>query len=60
MRCIPWLWTVLILPVGGAANIVSLSSNVVIFMKDVYLEELLETCILYSFNAGCYDWTVSA
>jgi hypothetical protein len=40
-------------------SLVMLSSAVVIFMKDIYLEELLkETCILYFFNIGSYVWSV--
>jgi hypothetical protein len=44
------LQLVLILPV-----IVSLSSAVIIFTKNVYLEDLLETCILYYFSVRCCD-----
>jgi hypothetical protein len=29
--------------------------SVVIFMKNAYLEKLLETSILYFFNTACYD-----
>jgi hypothetical protein len=31
----------------------------VIFMKNFYLKELLEIYVLYFFNIGCYDWTVT-
>lgn len=27
--------------------------------KDAYVEEILETCILYYFSIGYYDWIVS-
>jgi uncharacterized protein YggT (Ycf19 family) len=36
-------------------TVVSLSSTVVILVKNMYLEELLETCILRVINTGCYD-----
>jgi hypothetical protein len=45
----------IILLVGGSVNN-SLSS--IIFMKNAYFEELLEMCILYSFNVDCYARTV--
>jgi hypothetical protein len=38
---------------------VSLSSAVVIVMRNAYLEELHQTHILYYFNTGNYDWIVS-
>jgi hypothetical protein len=44
---IRWLWIVLILLVSGSGNS-SLCHH--------YLEELLETCILYFFSTRCYDW----
>jgi hypothetical protein len=44
--CRRWLQVVLILPVDGSAN-TSLSVVICHFIKNTYLEELLETCILY-------------
>jgi hypothetical protein len=29
------------------------------FIKSAYLVGLVEPCILYVFNIGCYDWIVS-
>jgi hypothetical protein len=50
-----WLQVVLILPVDG-----STSSTIYHFHgKYSYLKELLEACILYFFNIGCYNWIVS-
>jgi hypothetical protein len=51
-----WLYTILILPVGGSA---SSSLSVAILMKNSYLEEFLETTILRFLNIGCYDNTVN-
>jgi hypothetical protein len=39
--------------------IVSLSSVVAIFGGKNPLKELPESCILYFFNTGCYDWLMS-
>jgi hypothetical protein len=30
-----------------------------VFIKKVYLEEFLETRILYFLNSGCYDWILN-
>jgi hypothetical protein len=38
----------------GSAN--SVSSAFVIFMKNVYSKELIETFILYLFKTGFYEW----
>jgi hypothetical protein len=37
------------------STVVSVSSAVVILMKNEYLEALLETYILHFFNTECYD-----
>jgi hypothetical protein len=48
-----WLQVILILLTASA------SSAVVIFVKNVDLEKLLQTCILYVFSIKYYDWIVS-
>jgi hypothetical protein len=51
-----WFQTVqvLILPIT-----VSVSSAEVIFTKNAYLQELPETCILYYFSIGRYEWMIN-
>lgn len=49
----------LILQVGGSPNN-SLSINSCSHIHEtLYLEQLLQTCILYFLNTECYDWIVS-
>jgi hypothetical protein len=43
----------------SAPTAAALTSAVVIFAESAYSEELLEDCISYFFNAGCYSWIVS-
>jgi hypothetical protein len=52
------LQVVLILPASGSSSIIVLVDNCH-FHESVYLEQFLETCMLFSFNARCYDWAVS-
>jgi hypothetical protein len=37
-------------------TIISSASEVIIFMKDIYLEDFLETCMFYVMK--CSDWIV--
>jgi hypothetical protein len=39
---------------------VSLSSTIVNLTENAYLDEIIETCILYFFRIGCCDLTVSS
>jgi hypothetical protein len=44
-----------VLPIAPVSRSVKNSLSVLVFMKNYYLEELLETRILYFFNIGRYS-----
>jgi hypothetical protein len=39
----------------SASGFINLSSAVIIFMKNAYLDQILGICNLYFVNVGCYD-----